>query len=114
MTFKRRLHGRARITGSLHNKEISTHHQGAYRVPAGNHREHPRPCRPEEGGNIAEGKSVVDGVGQYDITAIAGSFYRENQLYTKPHSVSYTPGQLLRDQLKAVKVICNGLAGGKW
>ena len=61
---------------------------------------------------IAEGKSVVDGVGQYIVT-VRGSFLGENaQFDATKHSlgVSYTPGQLLRDQLKAVKVICNGLA----
>lgn len=105
--------GRARVTGSLHNKEI------AARIV-----KERTEYRPETIENIldladqkkveaiAEGKSVVDGVGQYIVT-IRGSFLGENaQFDPEKHSlgVSYTPGQLLRSQLKAVKVICNGLA----
>lgn len=61
---------------------------------------------------IAEGKSVVDGVGQY-LPTMRGNFIGEDaQFDPAKHSlgVSYTMGQLLRDQLKNTKVVCNGTA----
>ena len=105
--------GRARITGSLHNKEIAARiikERTEYRQETIENILDLADQKKVEA--IAEGKSVVDGVGQYIVT-VRGSFLGENaQFDATKHSlgVSYTPGQLLRDQLKAVKVICNGLA----
>lgn len=105
--------GRARVTGSLHNKEIAARivkERTEYRQETIENILDLADQKKVEA--IAEGKSVVDGVGQYIIT-IRGSFLGENaQFDPEKHSlgVSYTPGQLLRNQLKAVKVICNGLA----
>lgn len=105
--------GRARVTGSLHNKEIAARivkERTEYRLETIENILDLADQKKVEA--IAEGKSVVDGVGQYIVT-IRGSFLGENaQFDPEKHSlgVSYTPGQLLRNQLKAVKVICNGLA----
>ena len=55
---------------------------------------------------IAEGKSVVDGVGQY-LVNVSGSFSGEKAAFDASiHKlgVSYTPGKLLRDTLKNVDV----------
>lgn len=61
---------------------------------------------------IAEGKSVVDGVGQY-LISVRGNFEGEKVPFDPAkHAliVSYTSGQLLRDQLKKTNVINKGLA----
>ena len=98
--------GRARITGSLHNKEIAARiikERTEYRQETIENILDLADQKKVEA--IAEGKSVVDGVGQYIVT-VRGSFLGENaQFDATKHSlgVSYTPGQLLRDQLKAVK-----------
>lgn len=55
---------------------------------------------------IAEGKSVVDGVGQYMAT-ITGPFEGEKALFNpevNKLTASYVPGKLLRDLLKNVEV----------
>ena len=95
--------GRPRITGTLYNKQIA-----ARIVKAGTEYKQESieyildradKAKVEA---IAEGKSVIDGVGQYLVTA-RGSFIGENaQFDPVKHSlgVSYTPGQLLRSQLK--------------
>ena len=105
--------GRPRITGTLYNKQIA-----ARIVKAGTEYKQESieyildradKAKVEA---IAEGKSVIDGVGQYLVTA-RGSFIGENaQFDPVKHSlgVSYTPGQLLRSQLKKTKVVCNGTA----
>jgi len=105
--------GRPRITGTLHNKQIA-----ARIVKAGTEYKQESieyildradKVKVEA---ISEGKSVVDGVGQYLVTT-RGSFIGEDaQFDPAKHSlgVSYTPGQLLRDQLKKTKVVCNGTA----
>ena len=99
--------GRPRITGTLYNKQIA-----ARIVKAGTEYKQESieyildradKAKVEA---IAEGKSVIDGVGQYLVTA-RGSFIGENaQFDPVKHSlgVSYTPGQLLRSQLKKTKV----------
>ncbi len=98
--------GRPRITGTLYNKQIA-----ARIVKAGTEYKQESieyildradKAKVEA---IAEGKSVIDGVGQYLVTA-RGSFIGENaQFDPVKHSlgVSYTPGQLLRSQLKKPK-----------
>lgn len=55
---------------------------------------------------IAEGKSVVDGVGQYMAT-ITGSFEGEKAAFDPAKNrltASYVPGKLLRDTLKNVEI----------
>ena len=61
---------------------------------------------------IAEGKCVVDGVGQY-IPQIKGGFDGETENFdTQKHTltVSYTSGKTLRDKLKQTTVVINGAA----
>ena len=60
---------------------------------------------------IAEGKSVVDGVGQY-LVNVQGAFEGEKaQFEPGKHAlgITYTMGKLLRETLKLVKVV-NGVA----
>lgn len=55
---------------------------------------------------IAEGKSVVDGVGQY-LVNVGGSFDGEKAPFNPEYhklGVAYTPGKLMRDTLKRVVV----------
>lgn len=55
---------------------------------------------------IAEGKSLVDGVGQYMLN-ISGPFEGENPSFDpKKHKigVTYTPGKLLREAMKSISV----------
>ena len=61
---------------------------------------------------IAEGKSVVDGVGQY-LVNVQGAFEGEKaQFEPGKHAlgITYTMGKLLRATLKLVKVVVNGVA----
>lgn len=61
---------------------------------------------------IAEGKSVVDGVGQY-LVNIQGAFDGEGaQFDPAKHSlgITYTMGKLLRETFRKVKVVMNGVA----
>ena len=61
---------------------------------------------------IAEGKSVVDGVGQY-LVQIKGAFEGETENFDPAkHSlmVNYTSGKTLRDKLKQTTVVVNGAA----
>ena len=61
---------------------------------------------------IAEGKSVVDGVGQY-LVNVQGAFEGEKaQFEPGKHAlgITYTMGKLLRETLKLVKVGVNGVA----
>lgn len=61
---------------------------------------------------IAEGKSVVDGVGQY-LVNVQGAFEGEKaQFEPGKHAlgITYTMGKLLRETLKLVKVVANGVA----
>ena len=61
---------------------------------------------------IAEGKSVVDGVGQY-LVNVQGAFEGEKaQFEPGKHAlgITYTMGKLLRKTLKLVKVVVNGVA----
>ena len=61
---------------------------------------------------IAEGKSVVDGVGQY-LVNVQGAFEGEKaQFEPGKHAlgITYTMGKLLRETLKLVKVVVNGVA----
>ena len=61
---------------------------------------------------IAEGKSVVDGVGQY-LVNVQGAFEGEKaQFEPGKHAlgITYTMGKLLRETLKLVKVVVNGEA----
>lgn len=87
--------GRARITGSLHNKEIAARiikERTEYRQETIENILDLADQKKVEA--IAEGKSVVDGVGQYIVT-VRGSFLGENaQFDATKHSlgVSYTPG----------------------
>ena len=63
---------------------------------------------------IAEGKSVVDGVGQY-LVNVQGAFEGEKaQFEPGKHAlgITYTMGKLLRETLKLVKVVVNGVAVG--
>ena len=66
---------------------------------------------------IAEGKSVVDGVGQY-LVNVQGAFEGEKaQFEPGKHAlgITYTMGKLLRETLKLVKVVVNGVAAvGPW
>jgi len=60
---------------------------------------------------IAEGKSVVDGVGQY-LVNVQGAFEGEKaQFEPGKHAlgITYTMGKLLRETLKLVKVVVNGV-----
>lgn len=60
----------------------------------------------EKAAAIAEGKSVVDGVGQY-MPTLTGPFEGENASFDSKKnklSVSYVPGKVLRDTLKNVAV----------
>lgn len=62
---------------------------------------------------IAEGKSVVDGVGQY-LVNVQGAFEGEKaQFEPGKHAlgITYTMGKLLRETLKLVKVVVNGRGG---
>ncbi len=61
---------------------------------------------------IAEGKSVVDGVGQY-LVNVQGAFEGEKaQFEPGKHAlgITYTMGKLLRETLKLVKVVVIGVA----
>ncbi|MRY40258.1 DUF4469 domain-containing protein [Parabacteroides distasonis] len=61
---------------------------------------------------IAEGKSVVDGVGQY-LVNVQGAFEGEKaQFEPGKHAlgITYTMGKLLRETLKLVKVVVNSVA----
>lgn len=61
---------------------------------------------------IAEGKSVVDGVGQY-LLNLQGAFDGEAaQFDPAKHAlgITYTMGKLLRETLRRVKVVVNGVA----
>ena len=61
---------------------------------------------------IAEGKSVVDGVGQY-LVNVQGAFEGEKaQFEPGKHAlgITYTMGKLLRETLKLVKVVVNCVA----
>ena len=61
---------------------------------------------------IAEGKCVVDGVGQY-IPQIKGGFDSETENFDpQKHTltVSYTSGKTLRDKLKQTTVVISGAA----
>lgn len=95
------------ITGSLHNAEI------ADRIVA-KRTEYRKEtivnildlADQEKVAAIAEGKSVVDGVGQY-LISITGSFEGENAAFDpEKHKlgVAYTQGKLMRDTLKSVTV----------
>lgn len=105
--------GRPRLTGTLHNREIAARivkERTEYRQETIEHILNLADQKKVEA--IAEGKSVVDGVGQYFVS-LRGVFIGSNAQYdASKHSlsVSYTAGQLLRQQLKAVKVVCNGVA----
>ena len=60
---------------------------------------------------IAEGKSVVDGVGQY-LVNVQGAFEGEKaQFEPGKHAlgITYTMGKLLRETLKLVKVVVNSV-----
>ena len=104
---------RPRITGTLHNKEIAARIVAArseYRQETIEHILTLADQAKVEA--IAEGKSVVDGVGQYLIT-VRGTFVGENaQFDPAQHSlgISYTTGKMLREQLKNVNVVSNGAA----
>lgn len=95
------------VTGSLHNSEI------ADRIVA-KRTEYRKEtivnildlADQEKVNAIAEGKSVVDGVGQY-LVNVSGAFDGEKAPFNPAiHKlgVSYTPGKLLRDTLKNVVV----------
>ena len=60
---------------------------------------------------IAEGKSVVDGVGKY-LVNVQGAFEGEKaQFEPGKHAlgITYTMGKLLRETLKLVKVVVNSV-----
>lgn len=95
------------VTGTLHNPEI------ADRI-VGKRTEYRKEtivnilelADQEKVNAIAEGKSVVDGVGQY-LVNIGGSFDGEKAPFDPAiHrlGVAYTPGKLMRDTLKNVVV----------
>lgn len=95
------------ITGTLHNSEI------ADRIVA-KRTEYRKEtivnildlADQEKANAIVEGKSVVDGVGQYQVN-VSGSFDGEKAPFNPAvHKlgVSYTPGKLLRDTLKNIVV----------
>lgn len=95
------------VTGTLHNSEI------ADRIVA-KRTEYRKEtivnilglADQEKVNAIAEGKSVVDGVGQY-LVSVIGTFGGEKAPFNPAiHKlgVSYTPGKLLRDTLKSVTV----------
>lgn len=99
--------GKPVVTGTLHNGEI------ADRIVA-KRTEYRKEtivnilelADQEKVNAIAEGKSVVDGVGQY-LVNVGGSFDGEKAPFNpKIHKlgVAYTPGKLLRDTLKTVTV----------
>lgn len=105
--------GKARITGTLHNAEIAARivaERTEYRQETiENILTMADQAKVEA---IAEGKSVVDGVGQYLVT-VRGSFIGQDaQFDSEQHSLSvaYTPGALLRRTLKEVRVVCHGTA----
>lgn len=99
--------GKVRITGTLHNKEVAQRFAKA--------RTEYRPETIENILNIsdqikvemiAEGKSLVDGVGQYMLN-INGSFEGEDPKFDpNKHTigVTYTPGKLLLKALKQISV----------
>lgn len=61
---------------------------------------------------IAEGKSVIDGVGQYQVQ-IKGAFEGETEGFSTPKHklvVSYSSGKTLRAKLLETKVITDGAA----
>ena len=61
---------------------------------------------------IAEGKSVIDGVGQYMVN-VQGAFEGEKaQFEPDKHSlgITYTVGALLRKAFERIKVVTNGVA----
>lgn len=99
--------GKVRITGTVHNKEVAQRFVKA--------RTEYRPETIENILNIAdqikveiiaEGKSLVDGVGQY-LLNIKGPFEGEDPKF-KPEihtlGVTYTPGKLLLKALKQISV----------
>ncbi len=83
--------GRARITGSLHNKEIAARiikERTEYRQETIENILDLADQKKVEA--IAEGKSVVDGVGQYIVT-VRGSFLGENASLTPRSTRSVCP-----------------------
>lgn len=63
---------------------------------------------------IAEGNSVIDGVGQY-LLNIVGSFIGEKAAFNSQEhklSVSYTIGKLLREALKEVSIVTHVASTG--
>lgn len=104
---------RPRITGSVHNKETAVRIQAKglnYPVEMiENILNTGDICKAEA---IAEGKSVIDGVGQY-LPTIRGVFIGADAQFDPEKNslgVSYTPGALVRNQLKKVQVACRGIA----
>ena len=99
--------GKARITGSIRNADI------ARRIVAKRTEYRPETIEnilnladQEKAQAITEGKSVVDGVGQYQIRII-GSFEGEKAPFNPTlHqlSVSYSMGKALRDSMRNVVV----------
>lgn len=99
--------GKVRITGTLHNKDVAKRFADA--------RTEYRPETIENILNIAdqikvqiisEGKSLVDGVGQYMLN-VCGSFEGEDPKYDpSKHSLgmTYVPGKLLQKAIKQIKI----------
>lgn len=99
--------GKIRITGTLHNKDVAQRFANA--------RTEYRPETIENILNISdqikveiiqEGKSLVDGVGQYMLN-INGPFEGEDPKYDPKKNIigiTYTPGKLLQKALKLIRV----------
>ena len=99
--------GKVRITGTLHNKEVAQRFAKA--------RTEYRPETIENILNISdqikveiisEGKSLVDGVGQYMLN-IAGPFEGEDPKFDPAKhtlGITYTPGKLLRNAMKLITI----------
>lgn len=105
--------GRPRITGTLHNKEMAARVVsriiGISREMVEQILDIADQCKAEA---VAEGKSVVDGMGQY-LPTIRGNFIgADAQFDPTKHTIgiSYTIGTLLRNELKQVNVACHGIA----
>lgn len=107
--------GKARITGSFRNADI------ARRIVAKRTEYRPETIEnilnladQEKALAIAEGKSLVDGVGQYQIRVI-GSFEGEKAPFNPDQhqlSVSYSMGKSLRDMMKNIVVETTTAATG--
>ncbi len=99
--------GRVRITGTLHNTEVAqriVNERTEYRLETIENILNLADSKKVE--IIAEGKSLVDGVGQYMLN-ISGSFEGENPTFdSEKHKlgITYTPSKSMLDALKRITV----------